>query len=108
MGMRHRRGFTLIELLVVIAIIAVLASMLLPALSKARSKAQQITCGNNFATMGKVLALYLGDWDDRCPAITAGVSHRYYFMRTQTPLEGYLSWRDELTITTYNEVIGGI
>ncbi len=106
--MRCKKKFTLIELLVVIAIIAVLASMLLPALSKARSKAQQTVCANNFSTMGKVLAMYLGDWDDRCPAVTNGVSHRYYFMKTQSPLDGYLSWQDSLTSTTYNEVIGGI
>lgn len=66
-GIPNKRAFTLIELLVVIAIIAILAAMLLPALSKAKQKAQQTACLSNFKQLGLGLRMYADDFNDRLP-----------------------------------------
>ncbi len=82
------KGFTLIELLVVVAIIAILASMMLPALSKARNTARRSSCLNNMKQIGMAMTIYGGDFADAPP----GVAMRYAraFADTATYHSGYV------------------
>jgi len=69
---RRQGAFTLIELLVVIAIIAILAAMILPALSKAKDKARRTQCMNNLHQTELAMFIYTGDHKERLPEWTGG------------------------------------
>lgn len=67
MDIRRKRGFTLVELLVVIGIIAILMSMLMPALARAKQKAHRVNCLNNIRQVGMSATMYAGDNDGEFP-----------------------------------------
>ena len=80
---RKRRGFTLVELLVVIGIIALLISMLLPALNKAREQANAVKCAANLRSVGQGFAMYLAENRQTYPA-----AYLYKTAAGETPVRG--------------------
>ena len=88
---RCRKKFTLIELLVVIAVIAILVSLLLPALSKARESGRNISCVSNLKQIGTGLAMYANDYDfypAACPETGETYTQNYWHFKVR-PYLGY-------------------
>ena len=96
---RKRKGFTLVELLVVIAIIAMLMSILMPALAKVKAIAQRLVCGTNLSGIGKAMAMYATEYDDALPVaggpectwVTSGTCYINDWMG----LDGADDWKPE-------------
>jgi len=89
---RRRAGFTLIELLVVVAIIALLISILLPALARARGQARQLQCLTNLRSMGDAARIYAGDNRDFIPRGIQGFNTGREYAIFPTAISKYMGW----------------
>ena len=96
-GRRTRWAFTLIELLVVIAIIAILAALLLPALSRAKEKALQANCVSNLRQMGVAFQFYANQYNDLFPNYT-GLHADGTLADPMNPADRSLMWFERLRV----------
>ena len=92
-----QKAFTLVELLIVIAIIAILASLLLPAVNKVKARSRSITCVNNLRQWGLALQQYANDHEDYFPPEGTGTS-------LNSQVGWYIALPRQIGIATYNEM----
>ena len=101
-----KQAFTLIELLVVIAIIGILASMLLPALARAREEAKKTTCISNMKNIGTAMHMYSNDYEGSMPLGGGGTDiSTYEIGLEQAPTGlGFLVAKDYITLPIFEPI----
>lgn len=88
--MKRRSGFTLVELLVVIAIIALLVSILMPALGRVRELARRVQCSSQTSNVGKAIAMYTNEYRDSYPTVSTATNTNWRFCNPVYTQQAYL------------------